>query len=86
MNTPIPAGMTIVDNRWNYTSKEISNRLAMPAKAFDLASLNIMERRAKGHKFQMNLRINRAVKERVAERKEVIAAALRLGIPRDDLL
>lgn len=64
MNREIPAGMTIVDNRAAYHEKELANLFVMPQRTFELALLNMLERREKGHKFQMNLRINRAVKER----------------------
>ena len=63
MNREIPAGMTIVDNRKDYADKEVITRLMMPMKTFELASLNRQERYAKGHKFQMNLRIKRELKE-----------------------
>ncbi|AUG84934.1 hypothetical protein MAELSTROM_14 [Pseudoalteromonas phage Maelstrom] len=80
VNREIPAGMTIVDNRKTYIDKEIITRLMMPMKTFELASLNRQERYAKGHKFQMNLRINRALKERKALKDYVIKKAKELGL------
>ena len=64
MNTPIPAGMTIVDNRREYAKKESWMRWELPERTMHLANLNRDERYKKGHKFQMNLRINRALKGR----------------------
>lgn len=63
MNTPIPAGMTITDNREVYASREFSNRLSMPLKTRELATSNRVSRYRKGCKFQFNLKVNRAVKE-----------------------
>ena len=85
MNTPIPAGVTIVDNRAKYIKREFdvrwASRMAMPPKARELATLNRSERVDKGHKFQMNLRINRALKAR----KAVIAKAKAVGVTGSDL-
>ncbi len=64
LNIPIPSDMTIVDNREEYKRKEFYLRLAMPPKARDLARLNRSERFKKGCKFQINLKINRAIKEK----------------------
>ncbi len=64
LNTPIPSGMTIIDNREAYKRKEFYLRLAMPPKARDLARFNRSERFKKGCKFQINLKINRALKEK----------------------
>ena len=81
MNAPIPAGMTVNDNRNDYSTKEFYLRMAMPPKTRELATLNRSERVSKGHKFQMNLRINRALKER----KAVIAKAKAIGITGSEL-
>lgn len=85
MNTPIPAGMTIIDNRREYIEREFdvrwASRMAMPPKTRELATLNRSERVSKSHKFQMNLRINRAMKKR----KTVIAKAKAIGITGSEL-
>ncbi len=64
LDTPIPSGMTIVDNREAYKRKEFYLRLAMPPKTRELARLNRAERYRKGCIFQIKLKINRAIKEK----------------------
>lgn len=82
MNTPIPAGMAITDNRAEYENKEMLKRLLMPKRTYDLASLNRKFRYEKGYKFQLELKIKRAVRERRA----IIAKAKALGVTAEDLL
>ncbi len=67
LNTPIPSGMTIVDNREAYKCKEFYLRLSMPPKTRDLARLNRSERFRKGCKFQINLKTNLAIKEKTID-------------------
>ncbi len=62
--TPIPAEMTIVDNRDAYARKEFNHRYSMPVKTRELATANRNERFTKGLKFIIQLRIGRVVKAR----------------------
>ena len=82
MNTPIPAGVTIVDNRDAYARKEFKHRYKMPARTRNLARFNFFERYRKGCKFQFNLKVNR-----VANKRRKLAEKCRsLGLTGENLL
>ena len=76
MNTPIPAEMTIVDNRDAYARKEFKHRYKMPRKTRELATANRNERFTKGLKFITQLRISNTLNLR----RELIAKCKELGI------
>lgn len=81
IETPIPIGMTIVDNRAAYARKEFNRRYNMPDKTRELATANRDIRVTKGLKFILNLKVGRVVRFR----RELIAKCKELGISGSDL-